>query len=179
VVYTDGVRHGKLLSISFQKNSIVIAQCHCNFHKTYHKNGYLHQKSDDGTIELPPKRAPIKDFKNTEHMGMFLFPARIKLDDEKTTVKKADSIFYIDKRTLPENSKIIGISINLVEPNRWDLISKAFPSSGYTFFYQIITKTKPWLVLQFSSLYKKKFCDMLEKAQDGTCLIFGEGLSID
>jgi len=113
---------------------------------TYHESGYRHYKTKDGELEKFTPDQPLSEFKGQRQLCSFLFNPK-SANDKKVgknfTGKKADTVVYLDARTLPS---IIGVTLGLID--NISLNSLLSPSRIKDIDMKqvhLITNVEPWI----------------------------------
>jgi hypothetical protein len=153
VIATNGIISKKIHFIAFNKNSILCAiVTGQNRHAIIHSDGSLHVKQDDVKnaehLDQPKNRSfkPLSDFKNSFRVASYTFTNDIaKIPTPNYSKKKSmkSLICPIDVRNYPPNNQIV-CDVNLVEPERYDLIEAIKPPDCKKFLYSHFV---PWIVI--------------------------------
>ena len=145
VIATNGIISKKIHFIAFNKNSIL-----CAIVTGQNRHAIIHQDDVKNAehLDQPKNRSfkPLSDFKNSFRVASYTFTNDIaKIPTPNYSKKKSmkSLICPIDVRNYPPNNQIV-CDVNLVEPERYDLIEAIKPPDCKKFLYSHFV---PWIVI--------------------------------
>ncbi len=148
ILYTNGDRIAELFWLNHTGTDIYYGQPRSSSKGSYHASGKLHTK-ENGNEKDGALVAPLKEVKGQFHlMTVGLSNTRIwpegRYKKIEFTGKKLDNVLYIDSRAIPEK-EFINISIGLLEPNNFAVLSSIINSIGTVKQVLIATESVPWV----------------------------------
>jgi hypothetical protein len=123
------------------------------FHISYHQDGNMF-RTIDGKPERMVQFQSFANFKDAQQIGAFAFTTDLNRfrDFSNYELKEVDAAVYLDMRALRKQHDFVNCLVELLEPQRFDLLKvfTSFPTRLKEI--QMFTDYHPWIVVVISGL---------------------------
>ena len=151
LIATDGTVQRKILWIDAKPNGIYYSFCERerDKHMSYHSDGKMFE-TVDGIVKQIGERSPLIGFKGRMDMITFGFVnnlTQVRGVGLDYNLGRVDAAIYLDMRTYVNEGTSMNCTIELLEPDCWDLLKGIGQYRGLRQVH-VFTSYNPWILIR-------------------------------
>jgi len=159
LIATDGTLQQKLLWIVANKNGVYagFSREGESSHLSYHRDGNMFATTPGKAIKVRHGQS-LDEFRNMEEISSFAFTTNLSQfrgDFARYELKEVDAIVYLDMQSIRKKHDFVSCLVELLEPQRLDLLKVFTEFSTGLKQIQIFTDYQPWIAILILGMERK------------------------